>query len=498
MRKNSILHYIRDYAQTTPDRYAVCELRKNVTYREYWERIRRTASVLASHEITKDMHVVLRCTQNIDYLVLLSALQYIGAVPIPVEKTLGADRITEIAEAVDAAVVLADEELTGIRAYRSKELIRLSQEADEAELPLPQASDVAMILFTTGTTGKSKGVVITHLNDVAVAENVMCGTQMAKDNVEVIPMPLNHAYGLRRYQSDMVNGGTVCLMDGMVFVGTLWKLIEKYHVTAMALSPASLGMIFELSGDRLGEYRDQLHYIQIGSAPLMEADKQRLIGLMPNLRLYNFYGSSEAGCACILDFNSADNQIGCIGRPTVNSEVRFVDESGNPVEHVDKDHPALLAWGGAIVMQGYYKAPELTQETLKDGYVMTRDLAYMDEEGRCILAGRSDDIVNYGGSKISPAEVEDCARGYEYLADCAYGARPDPITGDLPVMLVVKKEGYDQKAFETYLAERLEGYKLPHEYYETEEIPKTFKGSLLRKDIKNIIIEKYQQQGGNS
>ena len=495
MRKNSVLHYIKDYANTQPDKYAVCETRKNVTYGEYWKNIRKMATVLLANGIDKGTHVVIRCTQNIDFLTIFTALQYVGALPVPVEKTLGADRMTEIAKAVDASIVIADEELDTMRVYGNKELVKAMQEAEEAELPLPEADDRSMILFTTGTTGKSKGVVLTHLNDVAIAENVIQGTKMTHENVEVIPMPLNHAFGLRRYQSDIVNGGTVCLMDGMVFVGTLWKLIEKYGVTSMALSPASLGMIFELSNDRIADYKDQLEYIQIGSAPLMEADKQRLIKLMPNLRLYNFYGSSEAGCSCILDFNSEDNKPGCIGTPTVNSIVHFVDENGNAVKDVSEENPALLAWGGPIVMEGYYKEPQLTEETMTDGYVMTKDLAYMDEAGRCILVGRSDDIVNYGGSKISPAEVEDVARDYEYIAECAYSSRSDAITGELPVMLVVAKEGYDQAVFEAFLADKLESYKLPREYYFAEELPKTFKGTLLRKEIKKIINEKCE--GGN-
>ena len=110
-----------------------------------------------------------------------------------------------------------------------------------------------------------------------------------------------------------------------------------------------------------------------------------------------------------------------------------------------------------------------------------------------ILVGRSDDIINYGGSKISPAEVEDCARGYENIVECAYSSRPDAITGEIPVMLVVKKEEYNQAAFEAYLEERLEGYKMPREYYFTDEIPKTFKGSLLRKEIKSIIMKKFKE-----
>lgn len=343
-----------------------------------------------------------------------------------------------------------------------------------------------MLLFTTGTTGSSKGVVMLHRGEVGIAGNVIEGTSMKKGNVEIIPMPLNHSFGIRRYQSDMVNGGTVCLMDGMVFIGTLWKLVEKYGATSMAISPASLGMIFHLSDERIADYADQLDYIQIGSAPLAEADKEKLLRLLPDTRLYNFYGSSEAGCACILEFSGNGNKTGCIGRPTVNSIVRFTDDAGNVVENGSPEAPALLSWGGSIVMEGYYNDPDLTAETLVGGYVRTKDLAYLDEDGDCILVGRADDVINYGGSKISPAEIENLALGYEYIDDVAFTSISDPITGELPVILVIQKDGYDEAEFEQFLKDRLESYKLPRKYIYVDNIPKTFKGSVLRKEVRKL------------
>ena len=116
-------------------------------------------------------------------------------------------------------------------------------------------------------------------------------------------MPLNHSFGIRRYQSDMVNGGTVCLLNGMAMIGNLWKMLERYHASSMAISPATLGMIFHLSDEQIAEYAGQIEYIQIGSAPLPETDKEKLLRCLPNTRLYNFYGSSEAGCSCILEFS---------------------------------------------------------------------------------------------------------------------------------------------------------------------------------------------------
>ena len=387
---------------------------------------------------------------------------------------------------MDSECLISDKEADGISSIKIKDIIARAKDADEADLELPGENDRSMLLFTTGTTGSSKGVVMLHRGDVGIAGNVIEGTSMKKGNVEIIPMPLNHSFGIRRYQSDMVNGGTVCLMDGMVFIGTLWKLVEKYGATSMAISPASLGMIFHLSDERIADYADQLDYIQIGSAPLAEADKEKLLRLLPDTRLYNFYGSSEAGCACILEFSGNGNKTGCIGRPTVNSIVRFTDDAGNVVENGSPEAPALLSWGGSIVMEGYYNDPDLTAETLVGGYVRTKDLAYLDEDGDCILVGRADDVINYGGSKISPAEIENLALGYEYIDDVAFTSISDPITGELPVILVIQKDGYDEAEFERFLTDRLESYKLPRKYIYVDNIPKTFKGSVLRKEVRKL------------
>lgn len=493
MGKATILHYIREYAKTQPEVFAVCELNRQMTYAAYWSAIRKTAGVLIRNGIGSGEHVILRCTQNIDYVVLFSALQYMQALVIPVERSTSLSRMEEIVESVDADWVISNQEVAGIRYLSPKDIMAQMQDAEEAELPMPETETESMLLFTTGTTGTSKGVLMRHKGDVAIAENVICGTQMKKGNVEIIPMPLNHSFGIRRYQSDMVNGGTVCLLNGMAMIGNLWKMLERYHASSMAISPATLGMIFHLADEQIADYADQIEYIQIGSAPLPEADKEKLLRCLPKTRLYNFYGSSEAGCSCILEF-SRKNKAGCIGYPTVNSVVRFLDENGQMVENGTEEKPALLCWGGPIVMAGYYKDLELTEKTVVDGFVLTNDLGYLDEDGRCILIGRADDVINYGGSKISPAEIEAVVGDFPGIADCAYSSVKDAIVGELPVLLIVKENRFDADAFQKFLQEHLESYKLPQKIYETKEIPKTFKGSLLRKEIRKIAEENYRAE----
>ena len=489
MRQKTILHCIASHAAAQPDKAALCEARKSISYGEYWHRIKCTAKALTERGVLRGTHVMLPAKQTIDYLTVFSALQYIGAFPIPLEKSTSPERIAEICRQVDGEFLISDREAEGCRFINAKELIAAAEKCVEAELPLPEADDLSMMMYTTGTTGASKGVVMRHFNDVAIAENVAVGTEMKKNNVEVLPMPLNHSFAIRRYQADMLNGSTVCLMDGLVYIGTLWKMMSKYGVTSLALAPAGLRMIFNLSGDRIAEYASQLDYIQLGSAPLPETDKQKLISLLPDIRMYNIYGSSEAGCSSIVNFNSPDGCAGSIGRPTVNSVIRFTDNDGNLMESTNKEHPGLLAWGGDIVAGGYYNAPDITAETFRDGFVQTRDIAYLDEQGRCILCGRADDVINVGGSKVAPLEVEECAMNYPGVSECACMPIPDNVTGQAPVLFVVEKEGYIKEELAEMLASRLEFYKIPKKIITVSDLPKTFNGKLLRREIENKMEE---------
>ncbi|PWM36076.1 MAG: long-chain fatty acid--CoA ligase [Clostridiales bacterium] len=496
MKYESIIEAIKHYAGTQPDALAVCEMNKSVTYAQYWDGIAKTAAALVDAGLQKGDHVLLRNFQNIDYLTAFSALQYMGALPIPIEKSINEERMAEIAEKARASVVISNSPVPGLSFISLSGLAEKKDEFPPMKLPMPRSDERSMMLYTTGTTGASKGIIMHHLGDVSISENIIQGTEMKKGNVEIIPMPLNHSFALRRYQSDMVNGGTACLMNGIAFIGVLWKMIAKYGATSMAIAPAALSVIFKLSDDKIAEYDGQFDYIQVGSAPLPEADKQRLLRLLPHTRLYNFYGSTEAGCACILNFNSGDDRSGCIGRPTVNSKIRFTDENGREMPHTDKEHPGLLSWGGPIVMECYYKDPAETARTLQNGYIRTNDMAWLDEEGRCILIGRADDIINSGGNKIAPSEIEKIADSFPGVCESVCSSVKDSLLGEAPVLVVVpKKDGYDKAGLLRFLSERIEGYKLPRALVEAESLPRTFNGKILRRQAKETLAEKGVKPG---
>lgn len=489
MYYSSIVENIARHTQDNPDKLCLTDGKKTLSYHDAWERICGCADKLQTAGVKKGSCVVMECNQSVDYLINYFAIQLIGAINVPLEKNAAFSRVQEISGDTDAVLHISNKELDGLNikhigiADYTDDPVRMEVDA----ITFPESSDVAEILFSTGTTGKSKGIVLTHRNDVAIAENVICGTKMKENNVEIIPMPMSHSHGLRRMYGNMVNGSSVVLLDGVMFLKKMFNLMDEFKVTSMDLSPSMLSIIFKLSQDKLGEYADVLDYVQLGSAPLGEEDKVHLSRILPNTRLYNFYGSTEAGCSCLMDFNEMAGKKGCIGKPAVNAVFKVVDENRNTIKS-SPDKLGFLASAGDINMLEYFQAPELTKEAMgEDGYIYTKDLGYIDEEGLVYMLGRKDDVINFGGVKISPEEIESVVMKNPIVHDCALIPMKDELTGQAPKLFLAIEEGqeYDAKEFKVFLTQNIDANKQPKVVEIIDEIPRTFNGKIIRKDLIN-------------
>ena len=253
----------------------------------------------------------------------------------------------------------------------------------------------------------------------------------------------------------------------------------------MDLVPAALSVVLKLSKGKLAEYKDRLRYIQLGSAPLSDKDRDKVIELLPETRLYNFYGSTESGCTCIYNFNRPETKDKCIGRPTHNTTAIIVDDDHNPIES-SPERTGLLATKGGMNMNGYWNDIEETRSVFENGIMYSNDIAYIDEDGDIILLGRKGDVINVGGNKVSPDEIEDVAKTMPGIADCGCIPVSDPAKGSVPKLFIEMKKGCEFNSVEirSYLKSKLEPYKVPAFIEEIEKIPRTFNGKLLRKNLK--------------
>lgn len=489
MEQKIILEKMYEKARECPNKLCVLEKERRITYSQYWNAVSHCAAYLTEKGICKGTRVTIASEQTAVFLMAVSAIHLAGAVAVPLEKNLPVQRIVEIMKMMDTAWIVGRNlnmpEGSHFISFDHLEHWFKECESEQQSRNFPEGNALADILFTTGTTGMPKGIQVTHFTNIAIAENVIDSVELAEDEVELIPTPINHSLGLRRYYGAMYRGSTIGIIDGVIYVEDFFDMLKKYNMTAITLVPTMLSILMKFSKNRLGEFDHQLRFIQIGSAPLLKEEKQELCTLLPDVRLYNTYGATEAGCSCILEFSKLQNKMFCIGRPTVNATVGFVDD-GRKVINATKENPGYLFFEGPMNMSGYWMEPELTKEVLQDGKIFTNDIGYRGEDGYIYLLGRKDEVINSGGNKIAPLEIEETMQKHTKVDECACVPVKDPVAGQMPKLYVVMKPGeqFCQEELIRFLSQRLEFFKIPRQIEELDKLPRAYNGKLLRKELR--------------
>lgn len=491
---SSILEAVKSYAELTPDKLCVGDKRNKATYKEFWQMIERGAAYLKNSGAKKGDIVVFKGAQKVEYLFALCSIQLLGAVACPLEKAVKEDRILEIMNFVDSKFFLdnktvSQEDIVSISLKQMfKEAIDEECTIEAEEFELPKEDDLSEILFTTGTTGKSKGIEIIYRNNIAIAQNVSESIGINADDVELVTAPLNHSMALRRTYTVLYKGGSVVFTDGVKFLEDFFKLIDLYKVTGITFVPAILEQVLKFAKDRFGTYKEQFHYIQLGSAPLSEASKETLRFMFPDTKLFNIYGATESGCTVALEFSKYGHKTGSVGKPNINAKVIFVDDNRNEVD-ASAENPGKLAFIGPMNMRRYFNEPEITAEVLDGkGIIYTNDLGYPGEDGFIYLLGRKGDVINMGGIKIAPAEIEEVVMKHEMIKECACIPIPDEITGEAPKLFVVLNEGYeyDQRELSKFMLAKLEAIRVPKVIQVIDALPRTFNGKVIKRELREM------------
>ena len=460
--------YLALHAQETPEKIAVVCNQQECSYAELYLRVCRRAEELTPSKPPRGEAfcspprgswrgvIPFRSTQSIDFLVEYMAIHKAGAAAAPLEHDIPEERFNEIARQL-------------------------------AVTPVPEGT--ADVLYTTGTTGRSKGVIMSHLTILSDAENLIDGQGFTSDIVFIINGPLNHIGSLSKIWPVIMQGGTLYITSGMKNLEEFFMPFDYAKGTKFAtfLVPASIRILLQLSSERLKSYASKIDFLETGAAPMMQSDMEELCRLLPNTRLYNTYASTETGIITTYNYNGGKCQAGCLGRPMKHARL-FITPEG------------FIACQGPTLMTGYIGDPELTSTVLRSypplpregqggGVVptlITADRGIIDDEGMLHLLGREDDVINVGGFKVAPTEVEDVAMSLPEVADCVCIAAEHPIAGRTLKLLVVMTEGsvFDKRIIARYLKSRLESYKVPLLYEQVEKVNRTYNGKLDRKSYR--------------
>lgn len=483
---DSMVEVLANYAQKQTDSIFIADNSDNVfTYGETWKNVKIVAETLKTVYGIKTMDkVMVECNQDAWFLIVDFACELIGAIFVPIENNASYDRKKTIYEETQSKIWIAQvDKLDFIDSISYEELKKNKKGLYDCNLP--KGNEIAEILYTTGTTGKSKGIMITNSANVALAENIKYGVDMKKNNTELIPIPISHSHGIRCCYANLLNGGTIVLIDGLLRIKKVFELMDQYKVTSLDVSPSAAALLIKVSKGLFWEYGRNLDYIQIGTAALPEKLKKELVEELPGVHLYNFYGSTESGRSCVLDFSVDKGKSNCIGKVTRNAKIVFTDDNRNIIEATE-ENPGLLASKGNMNMLGYWNNLELTSEVMRDNFIFTNDLGYMDKEGYVYILGRKDDVINYNGIKISPDEIEEVAVQYSGIKDAACVPIPDSVIGQIPKLFIALESSdgsFDMKEYIKYLTTHLDGNKMPKKVEIINAIPRTYNGKIKRKEL---------------
>lgn len=474
------------------------------TWRELHDAVLRVSGGLRSIGVTNGDRVVLFLDSSTWYLVSYLALWRMGAVVVPanivyreeelryvVEDSGACGIITDLAgrgtaERVAGALGLSRIIISGGEGVNSLEHLLLSPPLIH---PHPcRSDDLCQIQYTSGTTGRPKGAMLTQGGWTAALDAERDALELTTDDIYVGIYPMGHV-GISWGLSVLKEGGTWIIMERFQLDRYL-SLTEEYKATILAGMPPVIHSIMETSPEtdkKLGSVRR----IISGGGP-MHAPTWRAFHRRFGIPIINAYGLSEtivlgAGTVIRPEHYPAADEYNSVGTPVGYAEVRIVDET-DPSRTLPPMEPGEIALRGPGVALGYWKKPEETRAVfLPDGWFLTGDIGYIDENGMLVITDRKKDMIIMSGWKIYPTEVENSLILHPDIADIAVFGCPDEEKGEVPAAAVVPRQGcvVTHENLVAFAKDHLAGYKIPRKTIIVESLPRVGGWKLLRRQLRD-------------
>lgn len=402
------------------------------------------------------------------------------------------DKAREAAKDLPTAknIILADGEAEGTLSLNAL----IAKGSDDFAMVETRSDDVAVMLYTAGTTGRPKGVMLTNLNLYANAKLTHVTIEFSpddptwrgRDSVSLLVLPLAHAYGLTVMNVGFLTGARYILMSWFEPEQAM-ALIQKYRVTDFSGVPTMY--VYMLQHPNFSKYDlSSVRSWGSGSAPL-PIEIQKVFDQKIRKPISEGYGLSEHAPVVSTQRRNRENRRGSVGLPIFGAEVRIVDDDDR---ELPRGEAGELVVRGPCVMKGYHKLPEATARALRNGWLHTGDIARMDEDGYIYIMERKDDMIIRGGENIYPREVEEILYRHPAVSEAAVIGVPDPMMGQEIRAYVVLRAGHAAREDELieYCLANLTKFKTPKTVAFLEAMPKNQMGKILRKELRAMSQEK--------
>ncbi len=458
---------------------------EQVTYAQLWERCLLAATnVKRKYGLKQGDRIILSASANIEFIYAYFGIHIAGGVCVPIDTDTNETRFNLIKESTKPVCTMgALHKVQGTETISFSELLTPCENVDAYQQT--NQTQLADVLFTTGTTGAPKGVALNHHNLAAAAQSINTFIKNTADDVELLALPVSHSFGLGRVRCVLSNGGTLVLLGTFASMKKFFGQMEQYQCTGFGMVPAGWGYIKKMSGKKIGQFADQLRYVEIGSSFMSIEDKELLCELLPNTRICMHYGLTEASRSAFMEFHSEHDKLNTAGKASPNVDIKIFDAEGK--EQPIGTEGEVCVKGEHVTCSYWNETPERFAKDFFNGYFRTGDAGCLDSDGYIHLKSRIKEMINVGGKKVSPMEVEDILKTIPGIEDCACVAMPDPegVMGELvKAFIVCKDDSLTDSTILDALRPKLEVYKVPAAIERIDAIPKTASGKVQRLKLK--------------
>ena len=465
----------------------------SLSYAEMDARVERTAAFLWHHGARPGTRVAWLLQAGVQLVEVVHALVRLGAVSVPLSHRLTPPEVAFQTADCTVALVLAHESLAGSASLVTAPRLSIPLESggkdpltDHDLSPAPvhtgAASDIHSILYTSGTTGRPKGAMLSHGNLLASAFASMQRLGHSPQDRWLLCMPQYHVGGLSILLRAAL-GGTAVVVHAAFDPGRVLRALESERITRLSLVATMLERVLQQSGD--ADCPPHLQSLLLGGGPA-PADLQER-ALRQRFPVLATYGLTETcSQATTVDPLRLTEQLGTAGPPLWFTDLRIVDEDGRPLAQGEAGEILVR---GPTVMQGYTGQPEATAHALRDGWLHTGDIGLLDGDGNLRVLDRRADLIISGGENVYPAEVESALRAFPAVADAVVVARSDARWGQVPVALVALYAPLDEATLKVFLEQRLARFKLPQAIHAVPQVPRSAGGKLLRQAARALVKE---------
>ncbi|MEU2257773.1 long-chain-fatty-acid--CoA ligase [Nocardia xishanensis] len=494
------------HAHLMPDRPALVFRGVTTTWADLRRRVSALAGALEDRGVGRGDRVAVLMSNRPEFLETVLAANAVGAIAVPVNFRLTPDEVRFILSDSGSVALAADAGLAAlaaeVRHALSGPAVLLVSGVEDGEFDALAAGpgrersvelgelDPALIMYTSGTTGRPKGAVLTHLNLAVQTQTLIrCWRLYREDEINLCGSPMFHIGAIGSIAPMIAVGGTTVIMpSGQFDPEVMLDTLERERITHVFMVPSQWQAVVDVP--EAGKRAAHLRVMCWGAAPASVTLLERMAATFPGVPNVSTFGQTEMSpTTTVLDGDDAIRKIGSVGRPVPAVDVRIVDAEMNDVP---RGEVGEIVYRGAGVMQGYWNLPEATADAFAGGWFHSGDLVREDEEGFLYVVDRIKDMIISGGENIYCAEVENVLAAHPAIADVAVVAAPHEKWGETPVAVVVPLDPAAPPSLDEiaeWCRPRMAAYKKPTRLLVLDALPRNASGKVLKPALRQQVTE---------